>query len=211
MRLIDAHELDETALAAAEEIYTEAFPDGLRAPFPSLLDDDTVVLTVNGRPAGLAVSRPLGPTGWVFLRYFAVADRGRGTGSALWRLACARWAAAGFSKVLLDVEDPAEPDITHDEHLQRKRRIVFYQRLGARLLPVRDFAPEQPGGDQHGLRLFVADTQPDPVRDLVLAVYKYRYGLDEHDPVVRRTLQNSELDPDLPPGMVNSSVGGPAL
>ncbi|WP_436531991.1 hypothetical protein [Actinoplanes sp. HUAS TT8] len=31
--------------------------------------------------------------------------------------------------------------------------------------------------------------RPDPVRDLVLAVYKYRYGLDEHDP-----LQNSELD-----------------
>jgi hypothetical protein len=192
MELIEARSLSGAQLAATEAIYLASFPAALRAPFVELLADDLLVLVDGGRPAGFAVSRRLGPTGWVFLRYFAVLERGGGTGSQLWRLACAHWAAAGITQVLLDVEDPDEPGIDTDEETLRRRRIVFYERLGARLLPVRDYYPPQPGGHPHPLRLIAAPTTSDvataAVRDLVLAVYRYRYELDADDPVVRRTV-----------------------
>jgi hypothetical protein len=193
MELIPASALDSSGLAATHAIYLDAFPESLRAPFDDLLRDDTLVLIDDGRPAGLAVTRPLGPTGWTFLRYFAVGARGRGAGSGLWRLARDHWARAGFTRVLLDVEDPDEPGIDPAEKHLRERRIVFYQRLGAELLPVRSYEPPQPGGHPHPLRLIAAGTAPDSVRDQVLAVYRHRYGLAADDPAVRRTLQASNL------------------
>jgi GNAT superfamily N-acetyltransferase len=199
MELIAAGALDAAALAATEEIYVGAFPEALRAPFADLLRDDTLALIDDARPVGLAVSRPLGPTGWVFLRYLAVAARGRGVGSQLWRHACDHWAGAGYSRVLLDVEDPDEDGIDPDEKALRQRRIVFYQRLGAALVPVHDFRPPQHDGVPHPLRLVTAGTGPGPVaaasvRDLVLAVYRYRYGLPADHPIVRRSLETGGAD-----------------
>jgi hypothetical protein len=192
MELIPAGELSAEQLAATEAIYLARFPAGLRAPFDDLLTDDVLVLLVDGRPAGFTVTRVLGPTGWVFLRYFAVLERGGGVGSAMWRLARATWAAAGHPRVLLDVEDPGEPGIDAAEESERRRRIVFYERLGARLLPVTEYAPPQPGGHPEPLRLIAASIGPGPddasVRDQVLAVYRYRYGLGPDDPAVRTAL-----------------------
>jgi hypothetical protein len=195
MELIAAPDLSPDDLAAVEAIYVERFPDELRAPFADLLADDVLVALVDGRPAGLAVTRPLGPTGWVFLRYLAVAASGGGVGSRFWRAASDRWAADGYRQVLLDVEDPAEPGIDLDEKLLRERRIVFYERLGARVLPVVDYRPAQPGGaEPHPLRLIAAGSfDPPPVRDMVLAVFQYRYGLPPDDPSVRQTLASSGL------------------
>jgi GNAT superfamily N-acetyltransferase len=199
MELIAAGALGADDLAATEAIYVDAFPEGLRGPFTGLLSDDLLVLLDDDRhPAGLALTRRLGPTGWVFLRYFAVSARGRGVGSRLWRLACEKWAEDGYTRVLLDVEDPAEPGIDADEKLLRERRIVFYQRLGAALLPVHDYEPPQPGGHPHPLRLIAAGLASGPaasdsVRDQVLAVYRYRYDLDAGDPAVRRTMERSGL------------------
>jgi GNAT superfamily N-acetyltransferase len=199
MELIRAEALGADDLAATEAIYLDAFPAELRGPFAGLFSDDMLVLLDDDRrPAGLALTRRLGPTGWVFLRYFAVAVRGRGAGSQLWRLACENWAKDGYTRVLLDVEDPAEPGIDAAEKQIRERRIVFYQRLGAELLPVHDYAPPQPGGHSHPFRLIAAGLVPGPgpsdsVRDQVLAVYRYRYELDAGDPAVRRTLERSGL------------------
>ncbi|SDS86135.1 GNAT family N-acetyltransferase [Actinoplanes derwentensis] len=191
MELIPAVELDGPQLSATEAIYRDAFPAELRAPLDDLLADDMLVLLVDGRPAGFAVTRRLGPTGWVFLRYFAVHDRGTGRGSAMWRLLCAYWADAGCTRILLDVEDPDETGIDADEQLIRQRRIVFYERLGAVLLPVRDYRPTQPGGHPHPLRLIAAswDGSEASVRDQVLAVYRYRYGIGPDDPTVQQALR----------------------
>ncbi|MBU2663660.1 hypothetical protein KOI35_09090 [Actinoplanes bogorensis] len=192
MELIPAGALSAGQLAATEAIYLARFPAGLRAPFDDLLADDVLVLIDDDGPAGFAVTRPLGPTGWVFLRYFAVLRRGAGAGSTMWRLACANWAAAGHPRVLLDVEDPDEPGIDAAEESERRRRIVFYERLGARVLPVSDYEPPQPGGHPEPLRLLAASTGLESdeasVRDQVLAVYQYRYGLGPDDPAVRKAL-----------------------
>ncbi|MDR6318256.1 GNAT family N-acetyltransferase [Actinoplanes couchii] len=190
MELIPAADLDQALLTATEDIYLDAFPAELRAPLDDLLADDMLALVVDGRPAGFTVTRRLGPTGWVFLRYFAVGQRGSGLGSQMWRLLCAHEQAAGHTRILLDVEDPDETGIDPDEEAIRRRRIVFYQRLGAELLPVRDYSPTQPGGHPHPLRLIAAGLEPDgaSVRDMVLAVYQHRYGTGPDDPAVRRAL-----------------------
>jgi hypothetical protein len=192
MELIPAQQLSGAEMAATEAIYLAAFPASLRAPFTDLLADDMLVLVAGGRPAGFAVTRRLGPTGWVFLRYYAVLERGGGVGSQMWRLLSEYWAAAGCDRILLDVEDPDEPGTDAEEVRIRHRRIAFYDRLGARLLPVRDYRPAQPGGHPHPLRLIGAETGPDArpatLHDLVLAVYQYRYDLDAGDPSVRLAL-----------------------
>ncbi|MDG4795635.1 GNAT family N-acetyltransferase [Micromonospora sp. WMMD1082] len=200
MDLIPADSLDGVTLADVEALYTSSFPDRLRAPFPDLLRDDVTVAVINGTLAGFAVSRDLAHTPWVFLRYFTVAARGRGLGTQLWRRLCRRWAAHGRSWVLLDVEDPDEPGIDHTDQTLRHRRVAFYRRLGVQVLPIRDYAPPHQTA-AHPLRLLAADTRAAAtaplhtahLRDVVLTVYRHRYGLPADDPIVHRTLRSSGL------------------
>ncbi|TBL45322.1 GNAT family N-acetyltransferase [Verrucosispora sp. SN26_14.1] len=206
MDLIPADTQDSAMLGDVEALYVSSFPDGLRAPFSDLFQDDVIVAVINDAVAGLAVSRDLADTPWVFLRYFAVAARGRGLGTHLWRRLCHRWAAQHRSQVLLDVEDPDEAGIDRDEQTLRRRRITFYQRLGVRVLPIRDYAPPHQAAT-HRLRLLAADTHAAStatlpathLRDAVLAVYRHRYGLPADHPAVRRTMRSSGLlDPGRP-------------
>lgn len=197
MELVAAEALDADRLTALEALYEERFPGELRAPFGDLLRDQVVVLLDDdGRPGGFAVTRALSSTGWVFLRYFAVAARGKGVGSQLWVALCRRWAGAGYSRVLLDVEDPDEPGEDAEEVAVRHRRIAFYERLGVQMLPVTEYFP--PHDDvPHRLRLMAAGTAaPFAGADLtamVLAVYEHRYGLPPTDPAVQHTLRSSGL------------------
>jgi GNAT superfamily N-acetyltransferase len=197
MELVAVEALEPDRLAALETLYEDRFPGELRAPFEDLLRDQVVVLLdSDGQPGGFAVTRALGPTGWVFLRYFAVGARGKGVGSRLWVALCRRWADAGYSRVLLDVEDPDEPGEDADEVSIRRRRIGFYERLGVQLLPVTEYFP--PHDDvPHRLRLMAAGTT-GPLADadlttMVLAVYEHRYGLPPTDPAVQHTLRSSGL------------------
>ncbi|TWP50935.1 GNAT family N-acetyltransferase [Lentzea tibetensis] len=192
--LINASALDEATLREVRDIYEDGFGARLRAPFADLLADEALVL-MDSHPQGLAVLRPLGPTGWVFLRYFVAASRGNGAGTRLWHAITAHLAAR-YSRIVYDVEDPAEHDTAPAEVVIRERRIAFYERLGAQLLPVRDYLPPH-GDDTHPMLLMAANlgaaTDPagmDPidVPDLVRGVYLHRYGLPAHDPVVQRTL-----------------------
>jgi GNAT superfamily N-acetyltransferase len=193
MELVAAETLDADRLTALEVLYEDRFPGELRAPFEDLLRDQTVVLLDDaGQPAGFAVTRALGPTGWLFLRFFAVAARGRRVGSRLWKALCDRWSEAGYSRVLLDVEDPDEPETDDEEVSIRKRRIVFYERLGVRLLPVTEYFPPH-DGVPHRLRLMTARLPEPDLRSMVLAVYEHRYGLPAGDPVVQHTLRASGL------------------
>ena len=83
MRLVPAASLDAARLDRVRAIYEDGFAEHLRSPLADLLADRALVLT-DGEPRGLAVLRGLGDTGWVFLRYFVVGDRGRGIGGQLW-------------------------------------------------------------------------------------------------------------------------------
>jgi hypothetical protein len=195
-RLVEARSLSAGELAAVRAIYEGAFPDELQAPFEDLLVDRLLAYVDADGPAGLALVRDLGPTPWTFLRYYAVGRRGRGTGSVMWADLAALLAAEGRTRLVWDVEDPDEPGLSPALAEEHRRRIVFYERLGGRLLPVREYEP--PHDDGHAPRLLLMDTplgagDEAPLRDVVEAVFRWRYGRDASDPVVRRTLEASEL------------------
>lgn len=202
--------LDAVHKDAVRHVYESSFPLALRAPWEEIeahrpderllvvLDDDSP----GDPPVGLVLFRHLGDTPMTFLRYFVVDGqrRGLGHGSALYSELATHLRAAGRSVLLLDVEDPdARPEGSEDRR-HDVRRIEFYQRLGVHLLPVADYAPPDhgQGGEQSAL-LLMGTTLTDAglteltLRDAVVAVYQYRYGLAPENPVVRRTLRASGL------------------
>jgi hypothetical protein len=195
VKLVSARSLDSAQLARVQEIYEDGFDPRLRSSFADLLTDRALVLT-DGAPRGLAVLRALGPTSWVFLRYFVVGDRGLGLGAQLWSAVRSSMADAGFTRIVYDVEDPAEPGISPAEEVVRHRRIAFYIRLGAVLLPANGYLPGSYPMLLMATDLDVAQTPPitgDDLRDTTLAVYRYRYGFATTDPVVQRTLRLSGI------------------
>ena len=196
LRLVEATTLDPDARSAVRSIYVDAFPDALRAPFDDLLTDRMLVLLDGDGPAGLALVRDLAGTPWTFLRYYAVGRRGRGVGSAMWRLLTDRLVAAGRTRLIWDVEDPDEPGASPAVAAEHRRRIAFYERLGGRLRPVRDYLPPHEDGHAPALLLMdaaLADEPEPPLRELVETVYLRRYGLRADHPVVIRTLIASNL------------------
>ena len=196
MSLVESSALAADELGAVRTIYEDAFPAELRVPFDDLFVDRMLVLVDEDGPAGLALVRDLSGTTWTFLRYYAVGRRGRGTGSAMWRLLTQRLAADGRTRLVWDVEDPDEAGLSPAAVEEHRRRIVFYERLGGRLRPVREYLP--PHDDGHAPQLLLMDVpladEPEPaLRDLVETVYLRRYGVAADEPAVRRTLLASSL------------------
>jgi GNAT superfamily N-acetyltransferase len=202
--------LPPPAVADVRRIYAEGFPPHQRADFAKLTDrrrGDELALALirGGQPCGFAMLRPLGGTGWIFLRYFVVDQhqRGRGLGGMLWDKLTTRLRADGFTLLIFDVDDPAEPGHEPDEASIRSRRISFYERHGARRLPVTGYrtphvAPHAARRDDEGpdwtpMLLMTAalardSAGPRPGRDggwvraVVGAVYRYRWQLDPGTP-----------------------------
>lgn len=199
MKLVVASTLTGAELARVEQIYFDGFAPHLRASFGNLLADTALVLMAE-RPLGLAVLRPLADTGWVYLRYFTVGEKGRGLGEQLWTQLRATMTEAGHTRIIYDVEDPAQPGIGAEEELIRRRRIAFYGRLGAQVLPINGYLPPQ-GSAGFPMLLMAADYVPhDPpatedIERITLAVYEHRYGMPATDPVVERTLRLSGVTP----------------
>ncbi|GAB3988244.1 GNAT family N-acetyltransferase [Nocardioides marmoraquaticus] len=198
MRLERPDRLGPEQLATVRDLYEDAFPPASRSDFQELLADRVLVL-VDGRvPVGLAVLRDLADTGWTFLRYFAVGVRGHGLGQRFWQLL--RAAHPDHTRIVLDVDDPDEPGIEDAERTVRERRIVFYERLGVALTPVREYAPPHHGGPLP-MRLMVADLRAEQtealgdrdLRAVVVAVLRHRYDLDEDTPLVQSVLAASGL------------------
>ncbi|MBZ5739857.1 GNAT family N-acetyltransferase [Nocardioides mangrovi] len=196
MRLVEADELAPTEIAAVERIYRDAFPQELLAPFPDLFADRMLVLLDEDGPAGLALVRDLAGTTWTFLRYYAVGRRGRGTGSAMWGELTRLLTEEGRTRLVWDVEDPDEEGIPDESVVEHRRRIVFYERLGGRLLPVHEYHPPHDDGHEPQLRLMdvpLGAGDRAGLRELVEGVYWLRYGADPDHPSVRRTLLASNL------------------
>lgn len=178
--------------AHAQEIYRDAFPPELRAPFDDLFDDEVLVYAEDpDRAAGLVVLRRIGEQRWAFVRYFLAGRRGAGVGS---RMFADLRRELGDARVVLDVEDPGEPGIDGAEHAVRLRRIAFYERLGMTVLPVRGYEPPHDDGHAPALLLLSSDVDPGlDVRHLVETVFRDRYHLADDHPVVRRVLEASSL------------------
>ncbi|MEI5675173.1 MULTISPECIES: GNAT family N-acetyltransferase [unclassified Nocardioides] len=195
--LVSAATLPDAELDAVRAIYESAFPEELTVPFADLLADRLLVRVEHDGPSGFALVRDLGPTGWTFLRYYAVGRRGRGIGSSMWADLTGLLAAEGRTRLVWDVEDPDEPGLPGHAVEEHRRRIVFYERLGGRLLPVSEYLPPHDDGHAPALCLMDQPLRPDlpevGLRELVEGVYERRYGLPADSPVVRRTLRASGL------------------
>jgi GNAT superfamily N-acetyltransferase len=204
-RLEPVETLSPAALAVLRRIYEEGFPPHERAGFAAVTaerrdDELALALVDDGQPAGFAMLRPLGDTGWIYLRYFVVdsAQRGQGLGGLLWEQLTARLRQEGYTLLVLDVDDPDEPGRDPAEVEIRHRRIRFYQRHGASLLPVTgyrtpDVAAASIGRRSAGwspMRLITAPLSgvaPD-AGSIVEAVYRYRWELEPGDfPGTERT------------------------
>jgi 2-(1,2-epoxy-1,2-dihydrophenyl)acetyl-CoA isomerase len=199
--LVPVETLSAAAAGQVQQIYEEGFPAHQRTDFASLAErrqpgEFALTLVGDGEPCGFAMLRPLGETGWVFLRYFVVDGRrrGRGIGGVLWEQLTARLRAAGHALLAFDVEDPEDPGCEPGQRQIRSRRIDFYRRHGADLLPVRGYRtpPGSPAAPEWTpMRLMTAsltgDAAPpgrDRVRAVVDAVYRYRWELPPGHPQV---------------------------
>src|ERR1700728_2699860 len=132
--------LGSPAVDDIRRIYESGFAPHLRAGFDSITSQREpgelgFALLQNGQPRGFAMLRPLGATGWIFLRYFVVdaTQRGQGLGGIMWDELAGLLRAAGYALLVFDVDDPDEPGTEPDEVQTRLRRIAFYQRHGAAL------------------------------------------------------------------------------
>ena len=201
--------LDARQRARVREIYDEAFPPALSAPFEDLLVDRMLVFVGTDDPdvetaeaaevLGLALVRDLGPpdadTGWTFLRYFAASSRGGGVGSRMFRSLTTLLRAEGRTLLAWDVEDPDAPGIPAEEVAMDRRRIGFYARNGGVLLPLREYRPPHEDGHEPALRLMATPLAGDlpPAREVLLGVMRWRYGCSSDHPNVRHTLEVSGI------------------
>jgi GNAT superfamily N-acetyltransferase len=195
--------LRPTVINDIRRIYETGFAPHLRADFGSITSQRqpgelAFALLQDEQPRGFAILRPLGTTGWIFLRYFVVEEgqRGRGLGGILWHQVTDRLRDLGYTLLIFDVEDPAEPDCGEDEVRIRNRRISFYLRQGASLLPVSGYRTPHGSAEDPGwtpMRLMSAPLtagQPVsvvPAGQIVSAVYRYRWSLPPDHPQVTGT------------------------
>jgi GNAT superfamily N-acetyltransferase len=195
--------MDPAAVDIVRQIYEGGFPARLRADFTSLTDhredgEDALALVRGRQPCGFAMLRRLGGTGWTFLRYFVVDQpvRGRGIGGIMWDQLTGRLRAEGRSLLVFDVEDPGEAGCGPAESQLRFRRIGFYERHGAAVLPVRGYRARDggAGGGWSPMLLMAAPlalgaTAPgaSEVRAIVSAVYEHRWRLEPGHPRIAAT------------------------
>jgi len=203
--LVPVESLDSAGIGHVRRIYEDGFPPHLSSGFESITSgrqpgELALALTGDGEPRGFAMLRPLGTTGWIFLRYFVVDanQRGQGLGGILWQQLTSYLRDAGYSLLVFDVEDPAEPGCDPEELEIRQRRISFYRRHCASVLPVDGYRTPPTTGGNAGERwtpmvLMAASLHPDEgdrpeVRAIVDAVYRHRWSLPADHPQVGRTL-----------------------
>jgi GNAT superfamily N-acetyltransferase len=187
--------LSPAAMARLRRIYEDGFPPYQRAGFDAVTGQRqdgelALALTGGGQPYGFAMLRPLGGTGWIYLRYFVVDrdQRGQGLGGVLWEQLTKRLREAGFTLLVFDVEDPDEAAGGPDQSATRFRRIRFYQRHGASLLPVTGYRAPHAAAEASGWSPMLLMTAPlsgdqvalDPAgaQSVTAAVYRYRWELD---------------------------------
>jgi hypothetical protein len=197
--------LSEDQLGCVQAIYEGAFSQDLRVPFSELIrpgSADQMLVAMDGNvPAGFAALRLLGSVEWSFLRYFAIAGerRSQGLGRQFWRLLHLSLRNAAWpTRVIFEVEDPAEAADDEAEREIRERRLSFWTACGARLLPVRDYVlPDYTGSGMTEPMLLMAATPAsvpavasDRLRALVQAIYTDRYRMAPDDPLVTRALES---------------------
>jgi hypothetical protein len=203
LRVARSEELTFDQQEQVAEIYAQAFPPELRVPFAELATPGSARLmhvAVDGSgPVGFAATMLLGETGWIFLRYYGISAsrRRHGLGLRFWPLLLTALESAGWpARIVFEVEDPRQAGADLAEKRVRDARIAFWERCGARLLPVDGYVmPDLAGlAAPEPMRLMAYEAPsggqlpPGQVAHLVAALYSCRYGLASDDPMVLAAL-----------------------
>jgi hypothetical protein len=203
VRVVRSDELSVDQRQQVADIYAQAFPPELRVPFAELASPGPAglmhVAIEGSEPVGFAASMLLGDTGWTFLRYYGISAtrRRRGVGLRFWPLLLTALGYADWpARIVFEVEDPRQAVADPPERGVRDARIAFWERCGARLLPVDGYVmPDLAGlAAPEPMRLMAYDPAtggqlpPGQVTDLVAALYSCRYGLAGDDPMVLAAL-----------------------
>ena len=201
--------LDDAQRERVRVIYEEAFPEWERGPFDQLVAaarrgerHDLVALDA-GLPVAFAALARLQEVDCMYLEYLAVADdrRGQSLGTTMWGQLLAVLADRDEPlRLVFEVEHPEADGIAPTEAELRRRRIHFYERLGAAPLPYPGYlVPNLVDGGTEPMQLMYADCSPAPqprprgeaVRQLVLALYAAGYDLAKDHPLVVRAREAS--------------------
>jgi ribosomal protein S18 acetylase RimI-like enzyme len=202
-------ELSDAQLDQVCEIYEEAFPVRQRDNFSDLAErareHDVIMVVAVAQEAAVAFaafSRLTQPA-WIFLEYFAVdrARRGQRIGEALWNAVTQVLGQDGATtRIVFEVEDPKDAPVNSKERRQRERRIGFWKRLGARILPVDNYIVPNIDGSGVESMLLLAATPGHPefradnvdLDDLVVALLTEGYDLPLAHPLVRAAGKRKE-------------------
>lgn len=158
-------------VAAAERLYTDAFPPEERRPWSDILNPASAMgpyaeaIIVDGAFAGFVTTWDLGR--WIYVEHLAVdpSRRGGGTGSGLLRLLRDRSA----KPIVLEVEPPAA------DNPMAERRIGFYARNGFSVLDY-DYIQPPYSPELSSLPLLLMSTDPaDDAAGIALALHKEVY------------------------------------
>jgi len=188
-----AHEVLR-ADAAFWRLYASSFPSNEREPAAVILESIrqqvgvAVRARVGGATTGLAVGHMLQAVPVLFVVYLAVAPeyRSRRIGTSLFerlRLCGAdRYATTGIKLTgeVWEVDGP-EVAVCEEEMRQRQRRIAFFTRLGAQLLPNRYIQPPVDGVSSVPMQLMFrtsderAPTGHPEVSIMIRAIYFEKY------------------------------------
>lgn len=183
---------------AAMRIYEEAFPSRerqLRRVIEKRVTTGSEHLWVGkegGKVVFMSLVFPLSGVDYLLLDYMAVSEdmRGKGIGMSFIEMLAHKVVSSGKS-VVLEVEDPSSGDNVN----QRKRRITFYRRSGAKMLKgMKYLLPPLDGTKPTDMLLFAyplgstSSLSGNSVRKLVSALYEQVYGMDLHHPLVAKTM-----------------------
>lgn len=202
--MAELHTLPDDALARVQAIYEESFPAAERVPFEEIVEatragkeiTSDVALGDDGQPIGFAFFSSLDAAGWLFFEYFAVASdrRGAGVGQALSLATTAALRARGEHRPFaIEVEDPAAATDDADRTV-REKRIGFWEKVGASMLPVEGYViPQLDGDGTLAMKLMWlpgpdSDRVPDEAEllEVVVALYEVGYGLAPDHELVRK-------------------------
>jgi GNAT superfamily N-acetyltransferase len=208
VKLVPFALLDRRQLQQVCNIYEDAFPPALRVEFGDLADPAAGgglawALLDEADVLGFCACLLLGETAITFLRYFAVAGRlrSRGLGRAMWTLLLRQIGALASEYMVFEVEDPSAAEPQSMERRTRERRIAFYQRCGATVLPVTSY--RQPNlvdaaAEPEKMLLMSADIglgtgrlegpHKKHLREVVVVLYEHRYGLGIGHPLVQAAI-----------------------
>ena len=182
-------------------IYEEAFPPGEKRPIYDIkrnIEKDHEKMFIgklNGNPAIFAMMWPVNDSDFLFLDYIAVKKeyRGNGFGSLFLERIFDFKNNDMYNHIIFEVENPDEGN----NRIQRKERIKFYQRAGAKTLTgFKYFLPPRNNNKSQEMKLMILSRKNikrldgEKIQNVLEQIYIHIYNKKSDDKILNNILDN---------------------